>query len=459
VKPYEMLPPGYLPIAGPKPAGEAKQHEIRPSVSVPGGEVKAARGLKSFEMLPTAGMPSGRTLSTGGAKPFEMGAASGLRISDMLRPGAASRITSADLASSGKQCGGMRDISASPSGCSCTSNAAGAGGCHCGGGASASKAISPPYALEPSAVLQAVLDRRAIPADLAITEVRSAGSSSDTTNAVPCGRELSDVAMLRRVVELASREAERTARRFIACLTVGMFDNCAEMAEVFQRAAHIPHLYSDRSAMAAALASCNGSRSEDPILVSQGQRLFCEVLAYDAEQAEQFYLAVRYRLLQAEAQLAGCTEASGTLGAPTSACHGLCTLRAWRAYLPCRSACNQTGDVLFRPEQYARCMAPCETILHYTLETCESSCSRQGPWWMTLPSAFPGLEDIRREGMMATPVIQARSCENVGSGGCSNRLKRCSYGNCTPPGDGCDVYISCGPGNWDPPCPGSARCS
>lgn len=49
-----MLPPGYLPIAGPKPAGDAKRHEIRPSVSVPGGEVRTSRGLKSFEILPTS---------------------------------------------------------------------------------------------------------------------------------------------------------------------------------------------------------------------------------------------------------------------------------------------------------------------------------------------------------------------------------------------------------------------
>lgn len=52
MKPFEMLPPGYLPSAEPKRAGEVKPFEMRPSVSVPGGEVRRAGMLKSFEMRP-----------------------------------------------------------------------------------------------------------------------------------------------------------------------------------------------------------------------------------------------------------------------------------------------------------------------------------------------------------------------------------------------------------------------
>jgi len=49
-----MLPPGYLPSAEPKRAGEVKPFEMRPSVSVPGGEVRRAGVLKSFEVRPSS---------------------------------------------------------------------------------------------------------------------------------------------------------------------------------------------------------------------------------------------------------------------------------------------------------------------------------------------------------------------------------------------------------------------
>jgi hypothetical protein len=52
-----------------------------------------------------------------------------------------------------------------------------------------------------------------------------------------------------------------------------------------------------------------------------------------------------------------------------------------------------------------------------------------------------------------------KKCINVGSGGCSYNdktkkgYKRCSY-NCEDGSSNCsDENLSCGPGNWDPPCP------
>lgn len=82
----------------------------------------------------------------------------------------------------------------------------------------------------------------------------------------------------------------------------------------------------------------------------------------------------------------------------------------------------------------------------------------------TAPLFYTGQEQAamlgRADSLLAQVTVEGpRSCQNIGSGCYSNRQKRCSYGNGTPPGDGCDVYVSCGPGNWDPPCPGSARCS
>lgn len=50
------------------------------------------------------------------------------------------------------------------------------------------------------------------------------------------------------------------------------------------------------------------------------------------------------------------------------------------------------------------------------------------------------------------------SCSLIGSGGCSQGRKRCSYGDCDDGGSGCDRNISCGPGNWDPACPASSNC-
>lgn len=57
-----------------------------------------------------------------------------------------------------------------------------------------------------------------------------------------------------------------------------------------------------------------------------------------------------------------------------------------------------------------------------------------------------------------SPPLERRTCQNIGSGGCSNGRKRCTYGNCEPPGAGCESYLSCGPGNWDPACPSSRDC-
>jgi hypothetical protein len=56
---------------------------------------------------------------------------------------------------------------------------------------------------------------------------------------------------------------------------------------------------------------------------------------------------------------------------------------------------------------------------------------------------------------------QGETCRNVGSGGCSYNektkkgTKRCSYG--CDNGTACsDMSLSCGPGNWDPPCPANS---
>ena len=48
-----------------------------------------------------------------------------------------------------------------------------------------------------------------------------------------------------------------------------------------------------------------------------------------------------------------------------------------------------------------------------------------------------------------------RKCKLIGSGGCNKKrgLKRCTYSCDDQPSE--DFPIPCGPGNWDPPCPGS----
>jgi RHS repeat-associated protein len=57
------------------------------------------------------------------------------------------------------------------------------------------------------------------------------------------------------------------------------------------------------------------------------------------------------------------------------------------------------------------------------------------------------------------PPAPQETCDNNGSGGCnkSQGKKRCSY-HCPESGTSCDKYISCGPGNWDPPCPATGSC-
>ena len=59
-----------------------------------------------------------------------------------------------------------------------------------------------------------------------------------------------------------------------------------------------------------------------------------------------------------------------------------------------------------------------------------------------------------------TGVAGPVTCGNSGSGGCnrSSRTKRCDYYNCPKGARGCTIGISCGPGNWDPPCPDDTPC-
>ncbi len=68
----------------------------------------------------------------------------------------------------------------------------------------------------------------------------------------------------------------------------------------------------------------------------------------------------------------------------------------------------------------------------------------------------PPIDGMRGMTGVAGPV----SCGNSGSGGCNerSRTKRCDYYDCPKGARGCTANISCGPGNWDPPCPATTNC-
>ena len=61
-------------------------------------------------------------------------------------------------------------------------------------------------------------------------------------------------------------------------------------------------------------------------------------------------------------------------------------------------------------------------------------------WFPPIPP--PPIDDLQKE-----------KCKLIGSGGCNKKkgLKRCTY-SC--PRGKVEGPIPCGPGNWDPPCPG-----
>ena len=84
------------------------------------------------------------------------------------------------------------------------------------------------------------------------------------------------------------------------------------------------------------------------------------------------------------------------------------------------------------------------TTVPLCVKVVEWICSDSDPGPQPLPP-LPRPEDLRRQ--------DKEECTLIGSGGCNKKkgLKRCSY-DC--PRGPVEAPIKCGPGNWDPPCPG-----